>query len=110
MRDRPRRRSNQYNKTTDQWCDPLHWHPSGIPRTALGRRHLRSAAVHQLTVPPVRRSTFSSRAFASAGPTVWNSLPQYSCDPAVSTWPENVFCLAVSLAFCIVSALEVLLT
>ena len=42
-----------------------------------GSRHLRSAAIHQLTVLCVCRSTFSSRAFASAGPTVWNSLPEY---------------------------------
>ena len=37
-----------------------------------GRRHLRSASRHQLTVPRVRCSTFGYRSFASAGPTVWN--------------------------------------
>jgi len=45
-----------------------------VPDVA-GRRHLRSASCHQLTVPRVRCSTFSCRFFASAGPTVWNSLP-----------------------------------
>jgi len=40
-----------------------------------GRRHLRSASRHQLTVPHVRCSTFGWRSFVSAGPTVWNSLP-----------------------------------
>ena len=31
----------------------------------------------------VRRSTFGARAFAIAGPTVWNSLPDSLRDPAV---------------------------
>jgi len=31
----------------------------------------------------VRRSTFGARAFAIAGPTVWNSLPDSLHDPAV---------------------------
>jgi len=39
--------------------------------------HLRSAVVHQLTVPRVRRNKFGSRVFVFAGPTVWNSLPEY---------------------------------
>ena len=33
--------------------------------------------------PSVRRSTFGTRAFAIAGPTVWNSLPDSLRDPAV---------------------------
>ena len=33
--------------------------------------------------PHVRRSTFGARAFAIAGPTVWNSLPDSLRDPAV---------------------------
>ena len=43
--------------------------------TVPGRQHLRSASRRQLIVPRVRRSTFGARAFAIAGPTVWNSLP-----------------------------------
>ena len=39
-----------------------------------GRQHLRSARRQQLNVPRVRR-VIGRRAFASAGPTVWNSLP-----------------------------------
>jgi len=39
-----------------------------------GRRHFGSAAVHQLSIPRVRHSDFSSCAFASAAPTVWNSM------------------------------------
>jgi len=38
---------------------------------------------HQLTVPRVRCSTFGCRSFASAGPTVWNSLPNSLHNPAV---------------------------
>jgi hypothetical protein len=39
-----------------------------------GRRHLRSASITQLLVPPVRLATVGTRAFAVADPTVWNSL------------------------------------
>ena len=51
--------------------------------TVPGRQHLRSASRCQLIVPRVRRSTFGARAFAIAGPTVWNSLPDSLRDPAV---------------------------
>jgi len=47
------------------------------------RRHLRSAARHQLTVPRHRLSTFGRRAFAVAGPTMFNALPDDLRDPAV---------------------------
>ena len=43
----------------------------------------RSASRRQLIVPRVRRSIFGARAFAIAGPTVWNSLPDSLRDPAV---------------------------
>jgi len=52
-----------------------------------GRRHLRSASRHQLTVPRVRCSTFGCCSFASAGPTVWNSLPNSLRNPTVG--PEQ---------------------
>jgi len=39
----------------------------------------------QLSVPRVRRSTFWTRAFSVAGPTVWNSLPDHLRDPAVNS-------------------------
>ena len=42
--------------------------------------HLGSARCHELSVPRVRCSTFGTRAFSVAGPTVWNSLPDH---PAV---------------------------
>jgi len=35
--------------------------------------------------PRVCRSTFGTRAFSAAGPTVWNSLPDHLCDPAVDS-------------------------
>jgi len=53
------------------------------PRFLHGRQHLRSASRCQLIVPRVRRSTFGARAFAIAGPTVWNSLPDSLRYPAV---------------------------
>ena len=37
-----------------------------------------------LTVPRYRLSTFGRRAFSVAGPTVWNSLPDSLCDPALT--------------------------
>jgi len=40
---------------------------------------------HQLTVPRHRLSTYSRRAFAVAGPTMFNTLPDDLRDPAVST-------------------------
>ena len=49
--------------------------------------HLLSASRHQLTVPRVRCSTFGCRSFASAGPTVWNSLPNSLRNSAVG--PEQ---------------------
>jgi len=49
------------------------------------RRHLLSAARHQLTVPRHRLSTYGRRAFAAAGPTMFNTLPDDLRDPAVST-------------------------
>ena len=51
--------------------------------TVPGRQHLRSARRRQLIVPRVRRSTLGARAFAIAGPTVWDSLPASLRDPAV---------------------------
>ena len=49
------------------------------------RRHLRSAARHQLTVPRHRLSTCGRRGFAVAGPTMFNAMPDDLLDPAVST-------------------------
>ena len=40
---------------------------------------------HQLTVPRHRLSTYGRRAFAVAGPTMLNTLPDDLRDPAVST-------------------------
>ena len=48
-------------------------------------RHLRSAARHLLTVHRHRLSTYGWRAFAVAGPTMFNTLPDDLRDPAIST-------------------------
>ena len=42
-----------------------------------GRQSLRSAGTNRLVVPPARLATVGSRAFAAAGPRVWNSLPTH---------------------------------
>ena len=59
-------------------------HLTPVSETA-SRQHLRSAASHQLTVPPHRRVTYGGRAFAVAGPSTWNSLPKRLRDPSHST-------------------------
>jgi len=38
-----------------------------------------------MSVPRVRRSSFGTRAFSVAEPTVWNSLPDHLRDPAVDS-------------------------
>jgi len=50
---------------------------------AVSRQRLRSASRHQLIVPH-RRTIFGRRAFIVAGPTAWNSLPDYLRDPSLS--------------------------
>jgi len=47
-----------------------------------GRQHLRFVRRQQLNVPRIRR-VIGRRAFGSAGPTVWNSLPDNLRDSTV---------------------------
>ena len=49
------------------------------------RRHLRSANHHLLAVPRFRLNTYGRRAFSVAGPTAWNSLPDFIWDPTSGT-------------------------
>ena len=49
------------------------------------RQHLRSAARHQLAVPSYRLGTYGRRAFAVAGPMMWNALPTQLRRPVVTT-------------------------
>ena len=48
------------------------------------RYRLRSSQSNQLVVPPVKLSTYGPRSFDVAGPTTWNSLPEYLRDPELS--------------------------
>ena len=48
------------------------------------RYRLRSSQSNQIVVPPVKLSTYGPRSFAVAGPTTWNSLPEYLRDPELS--------------------------
>jgi len=45
------------------------------------QQHLRSASQHLLVVPHHYLSMYGRRAFAVAGPMVWNSLPDDLQDP-----------------------------
>jgi len=48
------------------------------------RQHLRSTNRQLLAVPRYRLNTYGRRAFLVAGPTVWNSLPDFIRDPTIS--------------------------
>ena len=48
------------------------------------RQHLRSAARHRLVIPRHRLSTYGRRAFAVAGPTTFNALPDELHDLTVN--------------------------
>ena len=78
------RRSACRGRTTSHCCykAPVYLSNWCIPVSQVAsRRHLHSAARHQLTVPRHRLGTYGRRAFAVAGPTMFNTLR----DPAVST-------------------------
>ena len=69
----------QYNKAPRYLVD----HCTSVSDVAY-RQRLRSASSHEVSVPRHRLSTYGRRAFAVAGPTVWNSLPEDIRDPDVS--------------------------
>ena len=55
-----------------------------LPRSAItSRQSLRYASRQLLDIPRYRLSSSARRAFSVAGPSVWNSLPEYLRDPAV---------------------------
>ena len=48
------------------------------------QRHLLCANRHLLAVRRFRLNTYGCRAFSVAGPTVWNSLPDFIRDPTIT--------------------------
>ena len=79
-------RSKRSYRVWDYKVSPVYMSNCCIPVAQVAtRRHLRSAARHQLTVPRHRLSTYSRRAFAVAGPMTFNTLPNDLRDPSVST-------------------------
>jgi len=54
------------------------------------RRRLRSASSNQLDVPSFRLPTVGSRAFPIAGAKVWNSLPDVTSAPSLSTFRRHL--------------------
>jgi len=48
------------------------------------RRQLRSSNRQLLAVPRYRLNTYGCRSLSVAGPTVWNSLPDFILDPTIS--------------------------
>ena len=60
-----------------------------------GGRPPRSARTNRLLVPSVKLSAVGGRAFAVAGPTIWNSLPDNVISaPSLSTFRQRLkhFC------------------
>jgi len=55
------------------------------PLSAGTRRYLHSTNRNLLAVPRHQLNTYGGQAFAVAGPTVWNSLPDFIRDPLIST-------------------------
>jgi len=55
------------------------------PVASVDRLHLRSTNCQLLAVPHYRLNTYGRRAFSVAGPTVWNSLPNFIQDPTISS-------------------------
>ena len=49
-----------------------------------GRSHLSSVARGQLDVPRLKLSTYGRRVFSYAGPSAWNSLPNYLKDSSLT--------------------------
>jgi len=69
----------QHNKAPRYLMD----HCTSVSDVAYCQR-LRSASSHEVSVSRHRLSTYGRRAFAVAGPTAWNSLPEDMRDPDVS--------------------------
>ena len=69
----------QHNKAPRYLMD----HCTSVSNVAY-RQRLRSASSHKVSVPRHRLSIYGRRAFAVAGPTVWNSSPEDMRDPDVS--------------------------
>ena len=68
-----------------------HFHQTTVPVGLLRsnhhcwhRRHLRSTNHQLLAVPRYLLNTYGCWAFSVAGPTVWNSLPDFIWDPTIS--------------------------
>jgi hypothetical protein len=52
--------------------------------TSAGCSRLSSAASGMFCVPRVKLATYGTRAFAVAGPSFWNTLPDYLRNPALT--------------------------
>jgi len=66
-------------------CAPPYLSDYCVPAAGVDtRQHLHSANRQLLAVPRYRHNTYSRRAFSVAGPTVWNSLPDFIRDPTIS--------------------------
>ena len=66
------------------------------PVSALeGHRRLHSAWRGQVDIPRPKLSTYEKRAFSSAGPSAWNSLPNYLTDSSLTLvmfkWSLDIF-------------------
>ena len=67
------------------------------------RRQLRSASTSDLVVSSTRRASIGDRAFAMAGPRVWNSLPPAlrSTSTSFTTFKKELKSFLFGLSFCL---------
>jgi len=74
------------------------------------RRQLRSSNRQLLAVPRYRLNTYGCRTFSVAGPTVWNSLPDFIRDPTISAdcFKRSLKAYLFARYYSALSALEVL--
>jgi len=73
----------------------------------VSRQRLPSASCHQLMVPRHRRTKLCRRAFSVAGPTAWNSRPDYLRDPSLS---EDTFRRSLKTFVWVMRSINFLLT
>ena len=75
-----------------------------------GRQRLRSADRGQLQTPRYRLTTSGCRSFTCAVPSIWNALPDYLKDTALSLSYYAALLLKEGAAYCVALCLSVCLS
>ena len=88
-RHQPKTPSGRFKARADSKIDTHAHEGSFSPLTVMVTKTLKinilsPTWIYHRVVPPVKLSTYGPRSFAVAGPTTWNSLPEYLSDPELS--------------------------